>query len=199
MQLKVPTDQEMKELGERFQPTDEETSYWNAVCERHQNVPKDTYRVAGFLKGVLENVRERFPSSWTLRRTLFEYAKRLERIGTFQLEGSAPRLRSDIMVNAADLYQEADEIIGYLSDYGFRQLESCSGAIHFREEAGLKDEIAQLGLVERVRGLTEAIFGHNPVYIFDRNEAQQLKRQMAKAVDDVVQIYVPESLNPNSE
>jgi len=193
MDLRVPTDQEMKEVGERFQPTDKEASYWNNVCERHKQVPKDTYKVAGFLKGILEDVREKFPNSWVLRRVLFEYAKRLERIGTFQMEGADPRLRSDIMVNAADLYQEADEIIGFLSDYGFRQLESCSGAIHFRREAGLEDEIIQLGLAERVKGISEAIFGHRPIYSINRNEAQQLKERMVKTVDDIVQIYVPES------
>ena len=204
MEFRVPTDDEMNVLNEKFRYNDEEAKYWHAVCERHQLVPNDTYAVAGFLKGVLADVRQKFPhSSPLVRKAIYEYAKRLERIGTFRMEGHDLRARSDVMLNAADLYLEADEILGFLSDYAFRQLESCGGAIQFREEAGLKDEIVKLGLIERVQKLSAAIFsaiGTNQVTFVnvDSPFARDLRAQSVKCVDDIVKVYEPAPAHPQN-
>ncbi len=199
-ELRVPNDEETKRLGETLlKPTEEELEYWNKFCDLHQKVPKDTFIMAGFFKGVLEEVRKKFTDPekvWLLRKIIHEYAKRLERYATFKMEGANPRVRSDIMMTAADLYQEADELIGFATDNTFRQMESVSGAIHFRKQAGLEDEIEQLDLNTRVGYLAKAAFGRGPVYSVRTDDpvVAKLREKMHQVADGAVNIYIPKGL-----
>ncbi|MBW3017836.1 hypothetical protein KY325_01615, partial [Candidatus Woesearchaeota archaeon] len=193
-------DEEMKKLGKTLlEPTEEELEYWNNFCDLHQKVPKDTLVMAGFFKGLLEDVRKIFTNPekvWLLRRIIFEYAKRLERYATFKMEDADPRVRSDIMLTAADLYQEADELIGFATDNTFRQMESVGGAIHFRRLAGLEDEIKQLGLDTRVGYLVRVAFGDSAVYPIHADDPAlaELRKKTHQVADGAVKIYVPEGL-----
>jgi len=187
MKMRPPTDEEAKDLA---QYTEEQLTYWDDIRAKHKTLPKDTMIMAGFFKGILADVREKFPKSRLLRDVLHEYAKRLERLGTYKLEDTDPKIRSDLLLHAANLYQEADEIWGYLSDNGFRQMECYAGAIHFRREAGLENEIEQLGLAERKSALVKAVFGREPDAVISREQAKELFGYAEQTVDDTVKVYV---------
>lgn len=122
MLFRRPNSDEMDELGEKLKNSPEAVDYWNNHFKIEYNrLVDDTMMRAELLKRVLPEVRMKFPNSLVLRKMLYLYAEKLERIATFQLEGADPLVISDIFLAAANLYQEADEMAGFLTDYAIRQ------------------------------------------------------------------------------
>ncbi len=60
------------------------------------------------------------------------------------MNGFDPRERAQVFFQAIEHYRRADEIIGYLTDYTLRRVESSFGAGRFLKQAGETERAEQL-------------------------------------------------------
>jgi hypothetical protein len=197
--IRRPNKDEFKQLEAAVNFNEEEQKYWDDLQKRRDSkVDKNDYkRRLEFYFDELKSIKGKFDGRVAIERRLrYGIGHAYEWLGTYILEGHDPKERADMFEKAVLWYQEADDIVGFLSDYALRQAEACFGAARYREEAGLERKITEW-LVRRADTLFSLVLGNNFV-ILDREENDYLRLLADKKIDGAVTGYLF-SFKPKSE